>query len=116
MAHRSSPCTARSAAPAPARNAQYTPAEIARHADASEARLALRRYSNTLHITVSDNGRGISHTDLSKPASLGLLGMRERVTSLGGSMAVDGSSAGTRISIAIPLPAMDSATEAAGAG
>jgi signal transduction histidine kinase len=41
---------------------------------------------------------------MEKGDTLGLLGMRERVAALQGSMNVDGGS-GTRIAIRIPLPA-----------
>lgn len=79
---------------------------IARHAGASAAQIHLQRTSKGLHLEIADNGRGIETADTSKPGALGLLGMRERVATLRGSMTVGRDSAGgTRIAIHIPLPA-----------
>ncbi|KQZ43731.1 sensor histidine kinase [Duganella sp. Root1480D1] len=76
---------------------------IARHAGASTAKVHLQRDAGELFIDISDDGRGIGVGDMAKADALGLLGMRERVAALRGSMNVDGGS-GTRISITIPLP------------
>lgn len=76
---------------------------IARHAEASTADVRLHRNGSELCIEISDDGRGIAVGDMAKADALGLLGMRERVAALRGSMEVDGGS-GTHISIRIPLP------------
>ena len=76
---------------------------IGRHAGASTAEVRFRRDGKELLIDISDDGRGIAVGDMAKADALGLLGMRERVAALRGSMNVDGSS-GTRITIRIPLP------------
>ncbi|MGW8391304.1 sensor histidine kinase [Pseudoduganella sp. HUAS MS19] len=76
---------------------------IARHAGAGTAKVCFQRIGGELYIDISDDGRGIAVGDMAKADALGLLGMRERVASLRGSMEVDGGS-GTRISITIPLP------------
>lgn len=76
---------------------------IARHAGASTAEIRLRRDGNALDIEIGDDGRGIAAGDMAKANALGLLGMRERVAALRGTMDVDGGS-GTRIAIRIPLP------------
>ncbi|AVR96043.1 sensor histidine kinase [Pseudoduganella armeniaca] len=77
---------------------------IARHADASHVRIALRRACGMLHVTIDDDGRGIAQSDMEKPASFGLLGMRERVWAIRGDIAITGSPRGTRIAIHLPLP------------
>ena len=77
---------------------------IARHAGASTAQVRMQRHGGELRIGISDDGRGIASGDMEKGDTLGLLGMRERVAALQGSMNVDGGS-GTRIAIRIPLPA-----------
>lgn len=77
---------------------------IARHAGASTAEVRFRREGGELRIDISDDGRGIAVGDMSKRDALGLLGMRERVAALRGSMGIDGGG-GTRITIRIPLPA-----------
>lgn len=76
---------------------------IARHAGASTAEVRMQRKAGELLIDISDDGRGIAVGDMAKTDALGLLGMRERVAALRGSMGVDGAS-GTRIAIRIPLP------------
>ena len=77
---------------------------IARHAGAGTAQVRMRREGRKLHIQIEDDGRGIAVGDLAKADALGLLGMRERVASLRGSMEVDGGAGGTRIAITVPLP------------
>jgi signal transduction histidine kinase len=53
-----------------------------------------------LSIQISDNGIGGAH---SKEGSFGLVGVQERIASLGGDIAIDSSQAGTKISIELPL-------------
>jgi signal transduction histidine kinase len=77
---------------------------IARHAAARHVRIALRRHPGLLHITIEDDGRGIHQADMDKPASFGLLGMRERVWAIRGDIAITGSARGTTIEIHLPLP------------
>ncbi|WP_051293416.1 sensor histidine kinase [Pseudoduganella violaceinigra] len=80
---------------------------IARHAGASAAQISLRRDDAELSIDIQDDGRGIAKGDMAKVNTLGLLGMRERVAALQGSISVDGSASpgrGTRVAIRIPLP------------
>lgn len=78
---------------------------IARHAEASRITIALHRIDATLAITIQDNGRGIAGGDLEKVASMGLLGMRERVWGLNGRIEIGaaGEQGGTRIDIRVPL-------------
>ena len=54
---------------------------VARHAKASQVVLALRRENNSIHLTVSDNGKGLSEAS---HRSMGLTGMRARARSAGG--------------------------------
>jgi len=52
---------------------------------------------------VEDDGRGISPADIEKGRSLGLKGMRERVTYLGGSFDVGRAArGGTRVRVTVP--------------
>ena len=78
---------------------------IARHAEASRITIALHRIDSILAITIQDDGRGITDRDLEKAASLGLLGMRERVWGLNGSIQIgaDNELGGTRIDIMLPM-------------
>jgi two-component system, NarL family, sensor histidine kinase UhpB len=61
---------------------------IARHSSATQVRISIERSHETrgMHVVVADNGCG---TDIGLPKSgLGLIGMRERVAALGGSIAL----------------------------
>ena len=80
---------------------------IARHAEASHITIALHRINSSLAITIQDDGRGIAEHDLEKAAALGLLGMRERVWGLNGSIHIgaDKELGGTRIDISLPMHA-----------
>jgi len=53
-----------------------------------------------LSIQITDNGIGGAH---SKEGSFGLVGVQERIASLGGDIAIDSSQVGTKISIELPL-------------
>ena len=77
---------------------------IMRHAGATLVRLELKEEPDGLIFTVCDNGRGISRTEIANPRSYGLMGIRERVYSLGGSVAIEGSPGeGTLLRVRLPL-------------
>jgi signal transduction histidine kinase len=72
------------------RAAQEALANVVRHAGASEVTVQLRTGMNRLRLAVRDNGRGIpaGGANAGEPNHLGLAGMRERITALGGSVSV----------------------------
>ena len=73
---------------------------IARHAHAKQVKITLRKDKRAVSMTISDNGRGITQEQINAPASLGLLGMRERAESVGGSFSVEGTPRnGTSVSV-----------------
>lgn len=77
---------------------------VARHAQATRVKVALERTDDRMHLRVSDNGRGITQSEVSHPKSLGILGMRERALLLGGQVSFSGvTGKGTTISVHIPL-------------
>ncbi len=77
---------------------------IARHAGAKNAWVVLGLENGILHLEVEDDGRGISDADLSKVRSLGLKGMRERMSYLGGSLEVARAPrGGTRLRAHVPV-------------
>jgi len=54
-------------------------------------------------LEIRDNGQGISEEQLSAKTSLGILGMRERVLLLGGTLTIMGSPGeGTIVRVVIP--------------
>jgi PAS domain S-box-containing protein len=77
---------------------------VARHAEANHVEVLLERDGSHLVLRVSDDGKGISEEDLTRAGSLGLLGMHEWATSLGGEVLVQpGPETGTMVSLRIPL-------------
>jgi len=77
---------------------------IARHANAGNVALNLYRTNGELLVTVQDDGRGIRAEDMEKAASLGLVGMRERVWAMQGEITIASDDPpGTRIDIVLPL-------------
>lgn len=77
---------------------------VARHAGAKSARVELRAARGLATLDVRDDGRGVTEEELSSPASLGLLGMRERAEALGGSLTVERlASGGTVVRASIPF-------------
>jgi PAS domain S-box-containing protein len=79
---------------------------IARHSGAKNAWIMLSIEGGRLHLEVEDDGRGISDPDLAKARSLGLKGMRERMTYLGGSLEVARAPrGGTRLRAQVPVHA-----------
>ena len=77
---------------------------VARHAHASKVRVALKIVRKNLVLRVSDNGKGIDEGKITGGGSLGILGMRERVTLLGGELMMRGRPGkGTTVTVSIPL-------------
>jgi DNA-binding NarL/FixJ family response regulator len=82
---------------------------VARHARASEVSVELKFAGQNLILQVQDNGEGISDTKLKGGTSLGILGMRERMTLLGGELLIQGIPAkGTTVTLCVPLNRTDS--------
>jgi signal transduction histidine kinase len=80
----------------------------ARHAHASTVRVELDVASEQVRISIADNGRGFSFRghyslDTLMEMKLGPRTLRERVASLGGSLAIDSSAAGAHLEIIVPL-------------
>jgi two-component system, NarL family, sensor histidine kinase UhpB len=77
---------------------------IARHANASAVRIHLHEARGMFAMDVQDNGRGITKAQLSSKAAIGLLGMREAVQPLGGTLSITGRKGrGTRVVVHFPL-------------
>jgi signal transduction histidine kinase len=76
---------------------------IARHSGAQHASIRLSGANGRLSLEILDDGRGIAAEDLAKARSLGLKGMRERITYLGGSLEIaPAPRGGTRIRLRVP--------------
>ena len=77
---------------------------IVRHANATQAHITMtiNPQPHTLHLQVSDNGQGCDMATI--PQGFGLLGMKERIKSLGGDLACQSApQQGMAITVQIPL-------------
>jgi hypothetical protein len=75
---------------------------VARHAGASEVDVQIDETADGIRLTIQDNGRGLTAAGDRK--TFGLLGMRERVTMLGGHIEIASQPGqGTRIDAWLPL-------------
>jgi len=83
---------------------QETLTNVARHSRADLVTTRLTVEGGQVILAVQDNGRGITPGEMAKRSSLGLLGMRERVMSLGGSIEIEGRhGAGTLVRVSVPV-------------
>jgi signal transduction histidine kinase len=80
---------------------------IHRHSGSLTAHIRIYQFAGGLALEIQDTGRGISAEMLSKISSVGLAGvglrgMRERVTALGGDFEILSEGSGTTVKVAIP--------------
>jgi two-component system, chemotaxis family, CheB/CheR fusion protein len=85
---------------------------IHRHSGAKSAEIAMDSSNGSLILKVSDGGRGSQSLSRegSAPLGVGILGMRERLSQLGGTLTIDSSSKGTTIRAEVPLVAQKAAS------
>jgi signal transduction histidine kinase len=78
---------------------------IIRHANATRVAVRLAHSEGFLVLTVRDDGRGISESEVNA-RSIGLIGMKERAAQVGGDVFFFGLPAqGTTVTMRLPLPA-----------
>lgn len=77
---------------------------VVRHAHASAVQVTLTERAHRFDLKIRDNGRGITDTEAANSRAIGLLGMRERATLIGGVFNVSGQGGkGTVVSVHVPL-------------
>jgi signal transduction histidine kinase len=76
-------------------------ANAARHSGAACIELTARAEDGTLHLSVADNGAGLTPTPTGR--GLGLTSMRQRAEEIGGAWTLDTGCGGTRVSVVLPL-------------
>ncbi len=67
---------------------------VMRHAEAHTVQLRLLREGDELCLSVSDDGRGFDVATVGRGSSFGLVGMRERVLMMGGTLDIDSARRG----------------------
>jgi PAS domain S-box-containing protein len=86
------------------RIAQEALTNVARHARASRAEVSLELEAGFLMLAVADDGQGFEVASLSEIEALGLAGMRERASLVGGTLnVVSTPSRGTRVCLRVRL-------------
>jgi signal transduction histidine kinase len=81
-----------------------------RHAGAAGQRVRARRDNGFVVIEVSDQGRGFDPASQPRDDQLGLIGMRERIESLGGEFEIRSTVGGTCLKARLPLNSGESQT------
>ena len=77
---------------------------VAEHAQASRVQIRLNIDAEYMELTIEDNGKGISEEQLNSPSSIGLVLLKERALSIGGSAEIKTTKGkGTTILIRTPL-------------
>ena len=83
---------------------QETLTNIIRHAGASRADVLLKKEDRRLVLTVIDDGRGITESQVDDARSFGLIGIRERLHPFGGSARFKGGTGGgTQVAVEVPI-------------
>jgi signal transduction histidine kinase len=83
---------------------------VVKHAQAQHVSIILEQRDNTVHLTIEDDGQGFDLQAVQhRPDAhhhFGLLGMRERITLIGGTLGIETMPGhGTTLFVHIPLPA-----------
>jgi len=80
---------------------------VVKHAKAKRCTVTLVAGPRELFLTVEDDGKGASEVDLGKAGRFGIRGMRERIESLGGSVAFAAvTTGGLLVQVRVPLAAV----------
>ncbi|MGI9270132.1 MAG: ATP-binding protein [Woeseiaceae bacterium] len=73
---------------------------VLRHAEATQLTIKLRAGEREIDVSISDDGKGF---DPGKGNGRGLGNMRQRIESIGGTLAIESGASGTNLAIQIPL-------------
>jgi PAS domain S-box-containing protein len=85
---------------------QETLTNVARHSGATRVVVRLNFEDNLLEVSIKDNGKGIDQKEIESSKSFGLIGMRERVSAIGGELKITSSKGeGTIVALSVPVDA-----------
>jgi len=83
---------------------QETLTNVARHSGASHVEVSLTRRDSEIVFTVHDDGIGLHEQTLTNRESLGVMGMRERASLVGGTLEITGYSGdGATVTVVMPI-------------
>jgi signal transduction histidine kinase len=86
-------------------------ANVERHANATSASIALEYAGDTWLLRVVDDGAGIQGPNIERPGHYGVVGMRERMKELGGTLHIQrGAQGGTILEARLPRQSIPEAT------
>lgn len=90
------------------RTAQEALTNVSKHSQATKVEIDLSLAGGVLSLEISDNGKGLSQSDLEKARSFGIRGLHERAGTVGGwvdlSSHTQGPNTGTTLILSVPLP------------
>jgi signal transduction histidine kinase len=75
---------------------------IIKHSQADRAEVLLEGGHDFIYVTITDNGRGISHHDVNLKQKYGIRSMKERAQRVNGIFKIEKLLKGTRIQLKIP--------------
>jgi two-component system CheB/CheR fusion protein len=90
---------------------QESLSNIRRHSGAKQAHIKLARMDSRVLLEIRDNGKGMPPELLSdsrhrkQVVGVGILGMRERLSQLGGTLEIESGKSGTTVKVSIPVGA-----------
>ena len=77
---------------------------VARHADAHSVKVDLHRDNGSIILKIEDDGKGFNKLQVNTKRTLGILGMKERTTMMGGTYDIKSESGkGTVVIVSVPL-------------
>ncbi len=85
------------------RTAQEALTNVSKHSRASRVEIDLSMAGGVLSLEISDNGCGLSQTDLAKVKSFGIRGLHERARTVGGWVDLSSGAGGTMLILSVPL-------------
>ncbi|WKZ70824.1 MAG: PAS domain S-box protein [Melioribacteraceae bacterium] len=77
---------------------------VIRHAEAKKVNITLKKVDNNLVLAIADNGKGIPESEKKSMKSFGLIGMRERASSINAELEIESKlNKGTTVTLTVPL-------------
>jgi two-component system, NarL family, sensor kinase len=80
-------------------------ANVHRHSHASSTKVVLQRRRDSLQLSISDDGIGISVEEVAERRGIGLKSMRHRIEAVNGCLRIANLKQGTKITATVPIPA-----------